>query len=948
LDQELVDQELLREAQLGACGAVVAHVSRSEEPAQIVIPTGVGKSLVLTATPFLLRANKVLVVAPARLVRDQLASGFKSLQQLRDAGMASAKLKGPKVEVARRRATTNDWRRWRKADVVVGTVNVLSDGYPEVTRIPREMFDLVLFDEAHHLPARTWSTLLDSVDARAVLFTATPFRRDGKRLPGEIAFDYPLARAIERGVYAPVSFVPVEPKATEDKDDVIARAAAERLRGKDHADADSRLLVRTDRVEEAKRLVERYSQLGVPLGLIEGSTSGRAADQILERVRSGDLHGFACVGALIEGFDFPTLKVAAYHVPHRSLAPTLQFIGRLSRATSVRGELVADPRDLSRDTETLYRSETAWEALLPALVDSAVDEEKATRRFIKESTTKGDGGELVPWLAVSPSRSVQVYELSGDSDPDLDLNVESLGGAEVIQSLYQPENDLFTAMTREPQRPRFLRTTHLDGIRYRLHTATWVKEHGLLFISTDRPSALKELRDRLGASGSPLIGSQSLRRLLESGESARFFSVGLREGRPRQASLASYETKAGRSADSAIGEEDTENKLLGHAMGRTADGGFGVSTGKGKYWQPKSAENLFEFRQWCIGCAATIRAQTPNTVQAEANAGTMAKLRIADHLSEFPGHPLAAMLSETFLDGERELVIDSRRVHPLDVEIEVAQVDDRTLHLTLWEGEHRLVVAIQDVTGSTDVEQTVRFVDLDTGEFDPLDAVLEESPPLVFFGDGSITEGGKGAILSTPATGAVPEFAIGVDWSGTDTTVEVGTPKGGKQSIQASTLARLEDGADWVIGDHGSGELADFIRISEEDGVTIDVSLVHCKGSRKAPGGRVEDLYEVLGQAIRGARWCRPGPPIWAELKRRLAERELTKLLSGDQENLAERLSRWSAGQAPLARFEVAVVQPALLRDATGSRANVHTLVRAAGAYFHNQDADFRIWCNQG
>jgi superfamily II DNA or RNA helicase len=949
LDQELVDQELLREAQLGACGAVVAHASRSEDPAQVVMPTGVGKSLVLTASPFLLAASKVLVVAPARLVRDQLADGFKSLRQLRDAGMASARLKGPRVAVARRRADAEDWKRWEKADIVVGTVNVLSDGYPEVTRIPTGMFDLVLFDEAHHLPARTWSSLLEAVDAKAFLFTATPFRGDGKRLPGEIAFDYPLARAIDRGVYAPVDFIPVTPKATEDKDGVIARVAGERLRSKEHADADSRLLVRTDRVEDAERLVELYSQLGLPIGLIEGRTSGRAANQILERVRNGELHGFACVGALIEGFDFPTLKVAAYHVPHRSLPPTLQFIGRLSRATSIHGELVADPRDLSRDTETLYRSEKAWEQLLPALIDSAVDQEKATRRFVKEAVTKDDGAEVVPWLAISPSRSVQVYELTVDADPDLNLGVQSLGGVEVIQSLYQAESNLFAAVTQELLRPRFLRTTHLDGTRYRLHAATWVKERGLLFISSDRPSALKELRERLGASSSPLIGSEALRRLLESGESARFFSVGLRESRPRQASLASYETKAGRSADSAIGEEDAENKLLGHAMGRTGEGGFGVSTGKGKYWQPKAAENLFEFRQWCIGCAATIRAEGKrNAAKGKTDGGAMTKLRIADHLSEFPEHPIAAILNEALLDTQRELVVDGRRIDPLDVEIEAERVDGRTLQLTLCEAGSAFVTATQDVTGSTEVEAVARLVDVETGEFAPLDAVLEDWPPLVFFGDGSITEGSKGAVLTTQTTGPVPEFAVGIDWSGIDTTVEVGTPRGEKESIHAGTLTKLQEGADWVIGDHGTGELADFIRISGSEGGTLDVALVHCKGSRKTPGARVDDLYEVLGQAIRSARWCRPGPLFWAELRRRLLERELTKLLVGNQAALDNHLARWSDDQAPLTRFEVLVIQPGLLRDATGSQANVHTLVSAAGAYFHNQDAELKLWCNGG
>jgi len=33
-----------------------------------------------------------------------------------------------------------------------------------------------------------------------------------------------------------------------------------------------------------------------------------------------------------EGFDLPALKVAAIHDPHKSLAVTLQFVGRFARS----------------------------------------------------------------------------------------------------------------------------------------------------------------------------------------------------------------------------------------------------------------------------------------------------------------------------------------------------------------------------------------------------------------------------------------------------------------------------------------------------------------------------------------------------------------------------------------------------------------------------------------
>ena len=55
---------------------------------------------------------------------------------------------------------------------------------------PADLFDLVLVDEAHHAPARTWSRLLDLLGtARQVLFTATPFRRDEKEIKGKFLFE---------------------------------------------------------------------------------------------------------------------------------------------------------------------------------------------------------------------------------------------------------------------------------------------------------------------------------------------------------------------------------------------------------------------------------------------------------------------------------------------------------------------------------------------------------------------------------------------------------------------------------------------------------------------------------------------------------------------------------------------------------------------------------------
>src|SRR5579884_2735265 len=304
LGWEQVDNGQLRRAQLGAAWALAAHATVSREPALLVLPTGVGKTLVACVAPFLLSPRRVLVIAPGRLVRDQLAAGFSSLADLVRSGILPANPPLPRVITVEHRAERNDWPEWRNADVVVGTPNVLSDGFPEVERIPAGMFDLVIFDEAHHLPARVWTAILEAVGAPAVLLTATPTRRDGLPLPGELVYTYPLATAIEDGVYAPVSFVPVSLPEGADPDTTLAAAAAERLATTEHREAESRLLVRAGTRAEARRLIDVYAAVGLKLGLVLGDTAPSTVRRILRDVGAGDMQGFVAVGAMIEGFDF--------------------------------------------------------------------------------------------------------------------------------------------------------------------------------------------------------------------------------------------------------------------------------------------------------------------------------------------------------------------------------------------------------------------------------------------------------------------------------------------------------------------------------------------------------------------------------------------------------------------------------------------------------------------
>jgi superfamily II DNA or RNA helicase len=388
----------LREAQVGALMALAAHATISQEPAQIVLPTGVGKTAVAVLAPYLLRSKRALVVVPSKLIRSQVDAAFRDQDRAVAAGILPKRKVTPEIGLAVHRATAEQWSAWRQVDVVIGTPAVLSPAYEQVAPMPRDLFDLVVFDEAHHLPATTWTALLGATDARAVLLTATPFRNDGRRLPGELVYTYPLVRAIDEGVFGEVRYVPIGEVDGEDLDLTIARVAATRLRSPEHTAAGSRLIVRSDTVAHARRLKDVYEVVEVPLGVIVHNTSWKRAQKMRKQVEDGRLLGFICVGALTEGFDFPALKIGAYHAAHKTLGPTLQFIGRLSRVGDVQGELLAPRKEVTDETAALYREDVGWRKLLPALVDSAIDYERQVRVFVQESVVDGSL-ELPPCLS---------------------------------------------------------------------------------------------------------------------------------------------------------------------------------------------------------------------------------------------------------------------------------------------------------------------------------------------------------------------------------------------------------------------------------------------------------------------------------------------------------------------------------------------------------------------
>ena len=565
-----------RAAQLGALHAVAAHFAQRSDPAIVTMPTGSGKTAVINASPFVLRANRVLVVTPSRLVREQVADQIAGLHLLRHLTALPEDIDRPQVSSVGTRITTpGGWDRLRPSDVVVGTVQSISPALADVPPPPPDQFDLVLVDEAHHSTARTWRTLLDCFpNSRRVLFTATPFRRDRREIAGRFVFTYDLHRAHQDGVFGPIRYRPVLPNPELPSHDVaVALATHEQFLQDRAAGFNHLVMVRTDRKARAQELAAVYAEhTDLRLVALNSDHSLRHATTVLRRLRDGSLDGIIAVNMFGEGFDLPRLKIAAVHAPHRSLAATLQFIGRFARTGGDAlgsATFLAVPRDIEIDRTRLFEIDAAWQDIVANLgaeqLGREVDTRAALEHFDPRETPAPDLQDLSLY-ALEPYHHVKIYRTQGAVDLHPDLQFPA--GTTVVYHYVSTTHNASIWITRERSAVRWSRDDRIVDVRHHLFVVYHDDTTQLLFIcSTARTEGVYEHTARQFVRGTfHILPLARINRALHGFTGLEFFNVGMRN-RVLGNRTESYRIITGPSAAQAILQSDARLFHRGHCYG---------------------------------------------------------------------------------------------------------------------------------------------------------------------------------------------------------------------------------------------------------------------------------------------------------------------------------------------------------------------------------------------
>jgi DNA repair protein RadD len=212
--------------------------------------------------------------------------------------------------------------------------------------------EIMIFDECHHLPARTWHRLGEEFDeAIRVGLTATPYRLDGAALDpyfSRIINGPPTRTLIEQNYlsdfvyYAPsrpnLSGVRVSRRSGEFDQSQLEKIMMSDVLIGDVVDHYKRLapgrkaLVYCVSIDASMEIAGRFNKAGIIAAHVDADTPENERKDALAALADGRIEILCNVELFTEGLDIPDIGAVILLRPTRSLGLARQMIGRGMRA----------------------------------------------------------------------------------------------------------------------------------------------------------------------------------------------------------------------------------------------------------------------------------------------------------------------------------------------------------------------------------------------------------------------------------------------------------------------------------------------------------------------------------------------------------------------------------------------------------------------------------------
>jgi len=238
--------------------------------------------------------------------------------------------------------------------------------------VNKDLIDLIIIDEAHHQAAKTYQQLIEFFDnANIIGLTATPFRSDGKKVAGKNIYTYHFSDAVKKGHIRNIKVSNVSPKEvnllftksgstetysleqmigggikekswfnlgialSQECCDSIADLAVQKLLElrSSFPETNHQIIAAAMSIRHARIFIKpAFERHNLKVGIVSSGNEDKPSNEATKKnLKQGKIDVIINIGMLGEGFNQPTLGVAAIFRPFKSLNPYIQFIGRVLR-----------------------------------------------------------------------------------------------------------------------------------------------------------------------------------------------------------------------------------------------------------------------------------------------------------------------------------------------------------------------------------------------------------------------------------------------------------------------------------------------------------------------------------------------------------------------------------------------------------------------------------------
>lgn len=359
----------LREPQIEAYIAIKNYMRLNENgEALVVLPTGTGKSGLISIAPYEISKGRVLIITPGLVTKESI---IKSLHPMEENFWVNYDvLFAPEdMPVVEEYSVDMLDSSLKKCDFVITNIHKLQKENKNslINRVDKNFFDMIIVDEAHHAPAQTWVEVLNYFkDAKKLFVTGTPYRGDGEKLPGELIHETKLSEVMalkyvkwlrkqtvnntelyftmqgDLKKYTKDEILELKDKEWVEKSVALSESCTlevikesiKNLKELKYASPNvpHKILAIGCSIKHAEDVKKHYDNLGLSSVIVHSGMTNEHLEEAFLLIENNKCDVVISVNMLMEGYDHKYLTILALFRPYRSLNAFAQVVGRVLRA----------------------------------------------------------------------------------------------------------------------------------------------------------------------------------------------------------------------------------------------------------------------------------------------------------------------------------------------------------------------------------------------------------------------------------------------------------------------------------------------------------------------------------------------------------------------------------------------------------------------------------------